>query len=102
MMRHNKKDRYTPTMNVSSQMEIWKKPHEHNSNMGMEMSTETRKIVSKKALVKKVPILNDDALQPGGALARRLNYDKPHCKIPVTCSILACQLFLWASGGNII
>ena len=59
----------------------------------MEKSAVTRKIALKKSLGTKAPRVNDDALQPGGALARRLNHDKPHCPMPVTGSEVSCQLF---------
>ena len=42
----------------------------------MKMSAVTRKIALKKALGTKAPMVNDDVLQPGGALDRRLNRDK--------------------------
>ena len=62
----------------------------------------TRNIASKKALGTKAPMVNDDALQPGGALARRINHDKPHWLKPVTGSGVAYQLCRWANGEYII
>ena len=37
-------------------------------------------------------MVNDDALQPGGALARQPNHDKPHYPKPLTGSGVSCQL----------
>ena len=47
-------------------------------------------------------MVNDDALQLGGALVRQLNHDKPHWTNPVTSSGVACQLCIWDGGENII
>ena len=47
-------------------------------------------------------MVNDDALQPVFALARRINHDNPHCSIPVTGSVVDCKICQWASGENII
>ena len=44
----------------------------------MEKSILTRKIASKKSLVTKALRFNDDVLQMGGDLARRLNNDHQH------------------------
>ena len=73
-----KKDGSTPTTNVSAWIEIGKKWQDRKRNLDMEKSIVTRNIASKKALGTKAPRVNDDALQPGGALGRRLNHDKPH------------------------
>ena len=58
----------------------------------MDQSISTRKAASKNPLVTKANNVNDDALQPGGTLARRLNNDKPHWMKPLTCSVAPCQL----------
>ena len=68
----------------------------------MDQSITTRKSELKNPLVTKKPKVNDDALQPGGALARRINHDNPHCSIPVTGSVVDCKICQWASGENII
>ena len=49
-----------------------------------------------------VPKLTDDAMQPDGALSQRLNHDKPHWMKPVTGSVVAFKLCLWASGYKFI
>ena len=61
----------------------------------MEHSIVIRNIVLKKALGTKAPRVNDDTLQLGGALDRRLIHDNPHWKKPVTGSGVFCQLCLW-------
>ena len=61
--------------------------------MNMEQYISTRKFSSKKALEIKACKVDDDVMQPGGALARQLNHDKTHCINPVICSVLACQIF---------
>ena len=63
-----------------------------------EQSVLIREDASNKALTMKLPRVNDDALQPVGALDRRLNHDKPHCPKLVTGSGVAFQLCRWASG----
>ena len=57
-----------------------------------EKSIETRNIAPHKALVIKAPIVNADALQPGGAFDRKLNHDKKHWPNPVIGSGVYCQL----------
>ena len=84
-------------MTVLARREIEKKRKDRKRNMDIEMSAVMREIAPKKALGTKAPRFNDDALQPGGALARRLNYDKPHWPISVTYSGVSCQLCQWAS-----
>ena len=66
----------------------------------MEKSIVTRMFASKKALGTRAPRDNDDALQPGGALARQLNHDKPHWLKPVTGPGGACQLYWWTIREN--
>ena len=48
------------------------------------------------------PRVNDDTLQPGGTLARRINHDKPRRPKPATGSGVAYQLCIWDSGEKII
>ena len=82
----------TPTMNVSDQRETEEKHKYQKRKLDMDISAVMRKIALKKALGAKSPRANDDALQLGGTLDRRLNHDKPHCTTPVTGSVKACQL----------
>ena len=70
--------------------------------LDMDQSITTKSSELKKPLVKKVPKVTDGALQPGGTLALKLNYDKPHWNNPVTGSVLACQLCQWESGWRLI
>ena len=56
----------------------------------------------KKALGTNADRFNDDRLQLGGALARKLNNDKPHWTKPVTGSGLAFKMSQWDSAGKII
>ena len=58
----------------------------------MYKSVVTRNISSNKSLEMNMPRVDDYGLQPGGALARPLNNDKPHCTNLVTGSLVACQL----------
>ena len=58
----------------------------------MEMSAIMRNIASKKDMGTEKPRVNDDALQPGGALARRLNHYRPNWPMTVIVSGVACQL----------
>ena len=83
----------TPTTTVLEQKAKEKKRQYQKRKLSTKKSALTRKYASKKALVTKAPRVNDDALQPGGALDRRLNYDNPHWPKPVTGSGLAYQLF---------
>ena len=68
----------------------------------MYMSDVMRKNSLKKDMGTKSPRFTDYLLQPGGALARKLNHYKQHWKIPVTGSGVSFQLCQWASGENII
>ena len=68
----------------------------------MEQSISTINAASNNPLVTNLPKVNGYALQPGCALSRRLNHDKPHWSKPVTGSEVAYQLCLWANGENII
>ena len=91
--RHKKKVwAPTPTTTVSAQRDIEKKRKDWKRKIYTDNSIVTRNISPKKALVTKARRVNDDALQPGGTLARRLNHDKPHWPKPVTGSGVACQL----------
>ena len=49
-------------------------------------------IEPKNTLETKATEVTDDAMQPGGALARRLNNENPHWTNPVTVSVVAFQL----------
>ena len=66
--------------------------------MYMYQSISTGKASQKKALLTKAPTVNDDALQPGCALAGKLNCDKPHWPNPVIGSGVSYQLCQWDSG----
>ena len=68
----------------------------------MEHSISTINAAYKKALVMKASRVNYDVLQPGGALARQLNHDKPHWPKPVTGLGVTCQLLQWASGEKVV
>ena len=67
----------------------------------MEHSIITINITPKKALGTKASSVNDDALQPIGALDKQLNHDKPHWTKPMTGSGLACKLCLWVSRASL-
>ena len=58
----------------------------------MEKSVVTIKIASNKALLANAPMVNDDVLQPGGALDMQLINYKTHWAKSVTGSGVACQL----------
>ena len=96
-----KKDGSTPTIFLSWK-DIEKKLQYQKRNLDMEKSIVTRKKLSRKALGTKAPWVNDDALQPGGALSRQLNHDKPQCPKPVTVSGVAFKLCRWDIRENII
>ena len=90
------------TPNVSEWREIEKKWQDRNRKLDMEMSSTTRKNTPKKDVRTKVSRVNDDAVQPGGALARQPNCENLHWSMSVTGSGVAYQLCWWASGENII
>ena len=48
----------------------------------------------KNPLLTKTPKVNYDAMQPGGALERQINHDRPHWPKSVTGSGVACRLLL--------
>ena len=83
---------YTITTTVSSWKVIEKKRKYQKSKLDRDQYILTRKDASNKALVTKSPSVNGDVLQPGGALARRLNNEKPHRKNTVTDSGVDCKL----------
>ena len=87
-----KKDGYITTTTASARIEIGKKRKYRKRKLDTEKSAATIKISSMKALGKKAPRVNDDALQPGGALDRRLNHENPHCPMTLTGSGVAFQL----------
>ena len=72
-----KKDGSTPTTNISAQKEIEKKRKDRKRKIYTDNSIVTRKTAPNKSLVTKARRVNDDSLQLGGTLARRLNHDKP-------------------------
>ena len=69
--------------------------------MYMDQYISTRKAAQKKALLTKAPTVNNDALQPGGALAGKINCDKPHWPNPVIGSGVSFQLCPWDSGQKV-
>ena len=58
----------------------------------MDQYITTIMIEPKNTLETKATQVTDDAMQPGGALARRLNNENPHWTNPVTVSVVAFQL----------
>ena len=76
-----KKYGHTTTTNVSARNTIEKKRKYRKRNMETYQSILNRKSPPKMALATQVHRVNEDALQPVCALARRLNHDNPHWKI---------------------
>ena len=70
--------------------------------MEMYQSILTSNSADKKALATKSHQVNDDSLQPLGALYRQLNHYKPHLTNPVTGSGVACKLRRWYIEENSI
>ena len=66
----------------------------------MEQSISTRKDVSNIPMVKKKPKVNDDTLQPVGALVRQINHNNPNWKNPVSSSLIVSIFFMewWIEG----
>ena len=107
MLMHKKHYGSANTTTVSSRKLIEKKRKYCKRKLDMEQSILIRKAALKKAAPKKAfviksPRVNDDALQPWGALARLINHDKPHCTNPVAGSGVTCQLCWSSCGENII
>ena len=97
-----KKDGSTPTTTVSARAEIEKKHQYQKRNLEMEISIVTRNIAPEKILGMKANRVNDDVLQPGGTLARRINHDKQQWTMPEKGSGVSCKLCWWDSREKII
>ena len=68
----------------------------------MDQYITNRTSAPKKQFATNLPKVTDDALQPGGTLEWWINHENPNCPKPVTSSVVACQIYWWASGEKVI